>query len=42
MKRVIIVAVTESGRFPGKEILARGGSQLLCTPGKDSCWIVTH
>jgi hypothetical protein len=25
MKRVIIVAVTETGRFPGKEILAPGG-----------------
>jgi hypothetical protein len=43
MKRVIIVPVTETGRFPGKEILARGGrSQRLCTPGKDSCWIVKH
>ena len=26
MKRVIVVPVTETGRFPGMEILARGGS----------------
>ena len=26
MKRVIIVPVTETGQFPGMEILARGGS----------------
>jgi hypothetical protein len=26
MKRVIIVPVTETGRFPGMEILARGGA----------------
>jgi hypothetical protein len=28
MKRVIIVPVTETGRFPGMEILARGGSAV--------------
>jgi hypothetical protein len=28
MKRVIIVAVTETGRFPGKEILAPGGGGI--------------
>jgi hypothetical protein len=33
MKRVIIVPVTETGRFPGKEILARGESdRSACAP----------
>jgi hypothetical protein len=26
MKRIIIVPITETGQFPGMEILARGGS----------------
>jgi hypothetical protein len=34
MKRVIIVPVTETGRFPGRDILARGGA--VAAPLRDT------